>query len=213
MKFTRLAFPSVLAALLSTMVPHAASASDSDTVEQYHCSNCYKKCGSWLFDLQCHLDKTFCLSTVALVGGILIGGTASCKIEHNENYAEANGLIQEANDILVEKNLFSQTFVESVNVFFCELPPDGLAPTNKTVLIKATFSASPALELAKLLAHQYYHTFQHRNIGTENLYCQYIENSIVSLSGNPIEKEAIDFEQDAGKCLFENEGCPSVPLI
>lgn len=215
MFFSRFAFASVFAAALlgpATTVPLTAAA-NPDNIDTYHCANCYEKCGSWLFDFQCNLDKAFCLSTVALVGGILQAGAASCEIEHNENYSEANSLIQQANDLLVEKNLFTQAFVESVDVFFCKLPPDGLAPTADVVLIKSKFHTAPLLEITKLLAHEYYHTYQHRQIGTDNLYCSAIEDSIFSFSGNPIEKEADDFEEDAGKCIFDGEGCPNVPLV
>lgn len=214
MIFSRIAFASVFALLLGfASMPAPAAAAESDDIETYACSNCYQKCGSWLFDFQCNLDKVFCLSTIALVGGILQAGSASCKIEHNENYSDASSLIQQANDLLVEKKLFSREFVDSVDVFFCKLPPDGLAPTANVVLIKANFRSSPLLEIAKLLAHEYYHTYQHRLIGTDNLYCQYIEDSILSFSGNPIEQEASNFEEDAGMCLFEDEGCPNAPLI
>lgn len=213
MIFFRFTIASIFAALLLTVPSFVNAVSDSDSIDTYHCANCYETCGSWLFDFQCKLDKAFCLSTVALVGGILLAGTAGCKIEHKENYEEANSLIQQANDLLVEKKLFSQTFVKSVNVFFCKIPSDGLSPTNSTVLIKAKFSTSPALEVARLLSREYYHTYQHRQIGTDNLYCQYIESSLISFSGNPIEKEADEFQQDAAMCLFDNEGCPNAPLI
>lgn len=211
MTFRRLAFTSIFAAAFLGL--SSAAAADSDNVDTYQCSNCYQNCGSWILDFQCNLDKVFCISTVALVGGILQAGAASCEIEHNKNYSEGDSLLQQANELLVEKNLFTQEFVDSVNIYFCQLPPDGLAPTDSVVLIKSQFHTAPLLELTKLLAHEYYHTYQHRQIGTDNLYCQYNEDSIISLGGNPIEKEACDFEADAGKCLFDNEGCPSVPLI
>lgn len=211
MNICRFVLASIYAAAL--LFTATAAAADSDNIDTYHCENCYESCGSWFFDFQCNLDKAFCLSTVSLVGGILQAGAASCEIEHNENYSEADSLVLAANDLLVENNLFTKEFVDSVNVYFCKLPPDGLAPTDNVVLIKSEFHTAPLLELTKLLAREYYHTYQHREIGTDNLYCLYIENSILSFSGNPIEKEADDFETDAGKCLFDNEGCPDVPLI
>jgi len=214
MIFSRLAFLSVLVAVLglANTVPLAAAA-DDDSIDTYQCSNCYEKCGSWLFDFQCNLDKVFCISTVALVDGIMQAGAASCAIEHNENYSDANTLVQQANDLLVEKNLFSQEFLNSVNVYFCKIPPDGMAPTADVVLVKSKFSSTPLLEITKLLAREYYHIYQHKQIGTENLYCQYIEDSIISFNGNPIEKEADDFQEDAGRCIFDAEGCPNAPLI
>lgn len=191
---------------------------DYDALSEFDCANCYSECGFWMFDFKCHVNRGLCLGVVGIVDSYCQDAVTKCREEHNEKYSDTESFVQQANDILVEKNLFTREFVDSVDVYFCELPQlqIAFAPTDDVVLFQDKYRKTPLLNFTKELAHEYYHTGQHRQLGTENLYCEYIVESFIKGGGffedNPIEKEAYDFEEEAGKCIFDNEGCPTVPV-
>lgn len=209
------AFSFAVTALGLSMAPLAVA--DYDAVSEFDCANCHSECGFWMFDFKCHFNRGLCLSIVEIVDSYCQDAIAKCKEENNDdNFSVTSSFVQQANDVLVEKNLFTRDFVDSVDVFFCELLQDGLSPTDDVILFQKKYSTSPLLDFTKELAHEYYHTYQHRQMGTENLYCNYFVDSFIKgggfFEGNPIEKEAYDFEEEAGNCIFDNIGCPSVPV-
>lgn len=197
-----------------SMIRHAAA--DYDAVSEFDCENCYSECGFWMFDFKCHLNRALCLGVVGIVDSYCQDAVTRCQLENREISSETSNFIHQANNLLVDKNLFTREFVDSVDVFFCELLQDGLSPTDDVVLFQMKYSTIPLLNFTKELAHEYFHTVQHRQMGTENLYCKYIVDSFIAgggfFEGNPIEKETYDFEEETGKCLFESEGCPSSPV-
>lgn len=208
----------ILIALIITLLLCMAHpvVSDYDAISEFDCENCYSDCGFWVFDFKCHFNRGLCLGVVGIVDSYCQDAVTRCKEESNESLSETRSFVQQANEILVEKNLFTRDFVESVKVYFCELLQDGLSPTDNVVLFQNKYKTVPLLNFTKELAHEYRHTVQHRQMGSQNLYCEYIVESFIKGGGffkdNPIEKEAYDFEEEAGKCIFDNEGCPSVPV-
>lgn len=209
--------PSFLVSVLLYSIVSPLVVADYDAISEFDCANCYSECGFWMFDFKCHFNRGLCLGVVGMVDSYCKGALANCNVDSRDSASDTSSFVQQANDILVEKNLFTQGFVDSVDVYFCdELLQDGFAPIDNVVLFQNKYSTIPLLNFTKELAHEYRHTVQHRQMGTDNLYCTYIVESFIKgngfFEGNPIEKEAYDFEEEAGKCIFGNEACPSVPV-
>ena len=224
--YTMISFRFAIFAATVGLAATPTAFADYDAISQFECANCYEKCGFWLFDFDCHVGKTLCNFTVGLLDYYCQSQLSACMEQHSESFSEAEDLVQQANDILVEKNFFTRQFVDSIDVYFCDLwlrwitGQGGLAPTEGAVLLLPDFIDFPLWNLTVGLAHEYYHNMQHRDMGTERLYCEYAESLLSgegglggNEGGNPIEDPAYDFGKEVEKCLFGAEGCRSIPII
>mmetsp|Transcript_31424 Transcript_31424/g.63864 ORF Transcript_31424/g.63864 Transcript_31424/m.63864 type:complete len:386 (-) Transcript_31424:2967-4124(-) len=184
------------------------------SVAAVDCNACDDDC-EW-HRVDCHAKRALCKSTAGTFEVITDSIEAACA--NDPSRMEARGLISEAKDLLVSKNLFSRSEVDSVEYRFCSYLGDfagGMAPSKGKVLLHTDYVSSSKSDLAHLLSHELTHTRQYHRWGTDGFNCRYAE-ALASGNGfgksNRIEKEAYDFDEGAQKCIYNDIGCPTKKL-
>lgn len=121
-------------------------------------------------------------------------------------------LIEDAKDVLYEKELFAPSDFDGIQIQFCtalqvvEIPnigswsAYGMVPSSNKILLHPDYLNENSDYLALLLAHEMVHIQQHRRWSSVGFGCRYQEE-LWSGNGqgrkNSIEKEAYKFEDEA----------------
>lgn len=178
------------------------------------CTACSIKCRWW--DLKCASYKWFCN---------VVAGFAENVVKQIENVCvddaiglENRDMIAAANDLLVERGIYTQEELEGVDVRFCSKLKNGVpgltllgfTPSADLIWLDVSWLNADAAEFAILMAHEYVHIQQWREYDDKFILCEYAENT---LSGVPaeeiwIEVEAYGFQENVTDCITDNIDCP-----
>ena len=171
-----------------------------------------ERCKWW--DLVCKGFRGVCRATAGISDILLNQVDGACTgDEFNELGQEP---IDSGNELLVERGIFTQEFVNSIDVIFCGALSDfnayGLTVSEDRIWLDDYWITASRAEVAILLAHEYTHIRQWRRYDDSYLKCEYAED-VVSGTGttgndNWIEAEAYDFADSVTSCILHNTACP-----
>jgi hypothetical protein len=188
------------------------------------CDACDERCG--LFDPVCWWERMKCRNMARGMRVVTTFVSTACWFDRMKRRGEGSDMIEQAKDLLVDRNIFDRDFVESNDIFFCSRLSDilspgsgftvaGYTPKPDLVWIDGSMLENSSLEpFACLLAHELYHNQQTRVIGTMTGLCEYAMillggGGSSSSSENWIELDAYAFEASVRNCIFNNIDCPS----
>lgn len=177
-----------------------------------NCNACTWRC-PW-YNLICKGYRGFCRTVAGATRTVVKQVNNAC--DGDSLNSQGQEIIQNANDLLVDRNIFEEEFVDSVNVVFCgalsNFNAGGLTPGPDWVWLDDAWLTADLSDVAMVLAHEYTHNKQYRRLGNWKFQCEYGEE-VLSEKGtgrrNWIEREAYNFVDSVTTCIVNNTDCPT----
>jgi hypothetical protein len=186
------------------------------------CDACEDEC-RWFFDARCQARRNYCRA-LAGASNLSFGAvTAYC----NRHTVEGNGRIQRATDLLVERGLFEREFVDGIVVTVCEgysrlvrrlVDMESVALSSDDLIwVDSEYASASSDEVFNpYMAHLYFHSHQWRSMGISRFGCEYSQlvlrggdNTPTGGTGNYLEEEAWECEDNVTECINLNTNCPT----